>query len=382
MPKRKSTRIPLSRKFLIALATKHSASFSLLANIARERSRLKPYILQIRSYWKLLPQPMKADNDFWRKLHSTDDSNFQGAIAELFTAVTLRKTGFSIDYEPEISKKTPDFKIQKGGRAFFLETFCLGRSQDEIRTASLMNSFVREIKSVRAPHYLFLVAPPVPNASGNLAGLGKAIQRYLDSKPKPNASPDLDEYDRNTHWVSHNGALAGFHLTPRGRKGPVYFGASMGGRHGDPGVKALKKAIETKSKKYKFPILLSCVVDGDSDIDTYLTAIIGHPMFSIPMRKNGEPSKDVGITNANDGIWRSGGRAQKFDRVKGILFIKQRFFSDSGVTLEIHFVENPHSRDGTAQLFTNVPDLLTTSFQGLRSEIPGLKILPSYNSKN
>ena len=364
----------LSDEFLAKIAMRHPSTIGFLPNLARERVRMCKVVEQINRAWDSLPADMKNDVDLRARMLNVNDSSFRGALSEVFTSFVLGKLDLSIISKPQLGSQTPDFYVRNKSAAFIVESACIGRVEHDREVDRIMELFRAEINGVKANFWIHLVCPPIPNSSSNLHGLGRAIERYLKTDPLPQPKDDSDGYGNPSHWVEHNGAKAGFSVTPRTSEGGVFAGAQLGIRHGDSGAEALKRVIQKKIEKYRFPFVLAAVVDSDADLDSLLKAMIGTPAFSFPVHpEKGALMDETMQTHSNDGFWGTKNpQIHKHLHLQAVLFIKQHYTHDHGIRLYVHLLENVHLHTGLGAAIGSVPELMNPSYEGKRSEMPGL----------
>ena len=211
---------------------------------------------------------------------SCDDEQVRAAIGTLLIAKTLGDLGWEIDFEPEVDQSTPDLRIRKSNSEYLVEI-------KRVRETAIDHEQERMIARVRdalkdeqtlTPIFLRSISLS-PQAS--LKRFVRSLRRLWDEEKAVGTS----------HLFQDDGVAIGFRVPTRfAEPMPAILSWSGGGHIVDP-VPMIRRHLNDKLKKYKFPVAVALDFD-----ETYLT----DPFSAVEQALYGQEAFQVHVDLADD----------------------------------------------------------------------------------
>lgn len=273
-----------------------------LASLGRQRLNL----------W-LNQWPFEDKKDLLSRLESTSASQHDGAVWELYLNSLFKHLGFKVEREPQaISGTTPDFKISKFDRTYFVEASINSREATSPQEKN-WERLVTEVDKVKRDDYFISFQPTRTSAQQPTPRkVISAINQFLDSL---NYEEILNKHFLDIPEMTIHEKDWEIRVSPIPKKIRGYstrfiglFGEASNGMITDLGD--LRAKIESKRRHYKglkHPLILAILENsfiGSEDRWHRFGALFGQEAFRF--NPNGEPIP----IRLNDGAW-DGRRREK-----------------------------------------------------------------------
>jgi hypothetical protein len=334
--------------FFSNLAKNYKGKGCILHSYATDIDYYMPKINQLQRMWNSLPENVQESAEFFNDLHSNKDGQFRGGVAELISAWVLSNYFNDVHTGFEIGNQKPDFIAYSKRHSYIFETYCIGKTYDEIKKDKAMLKLHEELDEVESNYCVWIEGAPKPNNAGNFQGMKVIFSEFLD-----NLNEDTDEMFE----LSHNGASFSF-STKRYEEKFKGISGWIGGVSSDNRSDKLKDKFISKKNKYFYPHTQICVADSALDLsqDRVVKALIGNTAIQFD-RNNLEYSQTV---NSQDSLWGiKNPNLAKNLHVQGVLIIAQRHLDSCEFELLISLAQNYHLKSGLDIIFKDVPDIFS-----------------------
>lgn len=338
--------MPWSTEFLDRQLNRQFAPGCHLGRLVQDRERMRPRIDQFMAVWQTLPDVMKNDRALINSLRDTNNANVWGAYNEVYSYWLLRRyfAPENIEYKPRVGEQTPDFRVRIDGQWIYCEVLSILEGGQEAEEYHSLNLFLDEISGIQSTYRITLSDVPTPSAQSNFHGLEAEVRRFLAQDPAGLVSGQR-------YSLEARGASIRFTLFEFGELGGLYAGGIMGFRFGDAYEQTLVRNLQKKARKYNLPLIaIVGVHTTQASLDTLLEAL---PIF-----------------------WREGRPADSSsNRVVGILY-NQFEVREGQIIAGVHSVRNSAVESRFGEIFSDLPDVLHSPYNGFRGDMPGLVLEP------
>lgn len=261
------------------------------------------------------------------QLTSGDDHQFTSAFWELYLHETYRRDGWTITIHPSVPNAPthPDFFVEKGDRAHYIEARCVYGDEDRAAQGRLNSIYAAVDKIDSGPFHLAVTAHRIGAMSPSSRKLTGDLEHWLQGLDPDKVNLSLGSENEDAFdWVLDDWRIR-FVPIPRD---PEVRGAPARrpiGLHMPPGAEFIddihpfRKALEKKGRHYgllPYPLLIAIHTvrgfHGDSDTTQALFGTVGCQLdFQ-------DPSREATPVITEQGFWR-GKNAPRNSHVSGII---------------------------------------------------------------
>ncbi len=102
--------------------------------------------------------PAEHRKDIRNRFRSTNNQQHDGAFFELFLHELLIRLGCGVEVNPNVSGKTPDFRVSHGGQSIYIEATAVGRDSGSLSLSSNEQDVIDKLNKLKSSHFCIGVA--------------------------------------------------------------------------------------------------------------------------------------------------------------------------------------------------------------------------------
>ena len=198
--------------------------------------------------------------DLRASFRSEDDSQHDGAFFELLLHELFTLLGCDVEFQPEIEKKTPDFRLREREVSVIVEATVAGRNSNPLNLGANEQKVLDDLNSLNSPDFslLYDVSGKLTRTLGKSYVVGK-VQALLKDNNPDDVRATIDKLGRSaapSAIIEYNGWLMTIWLSPRpvvqrteNKKERIVIGR-MNAQWVDP-ISSVRRALEVKANNYK-----------------------------------------------------------------------------------------------------------------------------------